>query len=102
MTKAGGRWQVRDNRRVVTLERGELQPASLEELDGLTAVSGSGGGYLSNEISYRAVRLSQALASRTPIGHLHTPRVSGYDARTELAMVEQIRAMLIQAIEALP
>jgi len=101
MTAVAEPWQVRDNRNVTTLEQGAAAPAMLSELDDLTAVSGSGGGYLSNEMSYRTVRLNQKLGSGVAIGHLHTPRVQGFDVRTELAMVEQIRRILIAAVESL-
>ena len=96
----GGPWPVRDNRKIVTLERGAFAATGLASLDGLTAVSGSGGGYLSNEISYRVVRLARALGATTRVGHLHTPRVGGYDQTAELDMVEQIRRILLAAVNA--
>jgi pyrrolidone-carboxylate peptidase len=100
MAAAAGFWAVRDNRSVTTLERGPMEPAALAELDGLTAVRGSGGGYLSNEISYRTVRLARELGSTVPVGHLHTPRVAGYDGEAERRMVEDIRRIIIAAVEA--
>lgn len=101
MTRIDSPWPVRDNRNVQTLEKGEMVAPSLAALDGLTAVRGSGGGYLSNEISYRAVLLARELGTGTAIGHLHTPRVSGYDADLETAMVAQIRRILGAAVEGL-
>ena len=101
MAAVSGRWPVHDNRSVATLERGALTAASLGSLAGQTAVSGSGGGYLSNEISYRTVLLSRQLGSRVPIGHLHTPRVEGYDGPAEAEIVDQIRAVLVAGIASL-
>ncbi len=105
MAATSGPYEVRDNRRVRTLESGERQVMRLEALSGETAVAGSGGGYLSNEISYRTVRLNGNLARELdraplPLGHLHTPRVAGFDREAELAIVEQIRDLLIAGLEA--
>lgn len=91
-------WPVRDNRRVTSLERGELEPAALSELRFDTAVQGSGGGYLSNEISYRSVLLLERMQAGVPIGHLHTPSVAGHDADLEGRMLAQIRALLRAAV----
>jgi pyrrolidone-carboxylate peptidase len=96
-----GPYEIRDNRRVATLERGTFDAASLGELDGLTAVRGGGGGYLSNEISYRTVRLAQALGSETAVGHIHTPRLEGFDEETLRAITDQLSAMVKSAAEEL-
>ena len=55
------------------------------------------GGYLSNEISYRTVRLAQALKSPTPVGHIHTPRLEGFDEETLRAITNQLSAMVERA-----
>lgn len=102
MTAIDTPFAVRDNRTVRTLERGELVAGSLDALAGLTAVAGSGGGYLSNEIAYRTLLANGRAGAAVPMGHLHTPRVSGYDAVAEWRMVEQIRRLIVAAIEALP
>lgn len=94
-------WKVNDNHSVSTLERGEFNAASLTELQGKTSVEGSGGGYLSNEISYRAIVLQQQFNSRAKVGHIHTPKVKGYDAPIEQAIVEQVRTMVMQAAASL-
>ena len=96
-----GPYEIRDNRRVATLERGTFDAASLTELDGLTAVRGGGGGYLSNEISYRTVRLAQALGRETAVGHIHTPRLEGFDEETLRAITDQLSAMVKSAAEEL-
>ncbi|NRB25376.1 hypothetical protein [Shewanella sp.] len=95
------KWQVNDNHSVTTLARGEFNASSLFELQAATSVEGSGGGYLSNEISYRAVLLQQQFNSEIPVGHIHTPRVKGYDAKAETDIVEQIRAMVIAGAKSL-
>lgn len=100
MATTSGRWQVRDNRRVTSLERGPLQPGSLAELEDDTAVAGSGGGYLSNEVAYRALRLRGRLGVSFAVGHVHTPRVDGYDGEAERAMVAQIRDLVAAAVAA--
>lgn len=102
MAATPGRWPVRDNRRVTTLERGLLTPDSLAELKDETAVAGSGGGYLSNEVAYRTLRLRQRLGATGAVGHLHTPRVDGYDANAETGMVSQIRDLVAAAVAGLP
>lgn len=56
----------------------ELGPAGEPALgerpgEGTLAVRGSGGGYLSNEIFYRAARLRLERGLSLPLGHLHTP-----------------------------
>ena len=91
-------WPVRDNHQVTSLQRGVFEPASLAELAMETAVQGSGGGYLSNEISYRSVLLVQRLGAGLPVGHLHTPSLVGYDPVLEQRMVDQIIELLIEAV----
>ena len=98
MATVTGPWRVCDNRRVVSLRRGPLVPSSIAELDNDTAVAGSGGGYLSNEISYRSLLLRERMGVSFPVGHLHTPVVDGYDKRMERAMVDQIRSLVEAAL----
>ena len=95
-----GRWQVRDNRRVTSLERGEVIAGSLAALSDDTAVAGSGGGYLSNEVAYRALKLRERLGASFAVGHVHTPRVDGYDADAERTMVAQMRDLVAAAVAA--
>jgi pyrrolidone-carboxylate peptidase len=102
MTAVDAPFAVRDNRTVRTLERGELVAASLAELALQTAVAGSGGGYLSNEIAYRALLANRRSGAAVPMGHLHTPRVSGFEPQAEWQMVEQIRRLIVAAVESLP
>ncbi|MDZ7827446.1 MAG: cytochrome c3 family protein [Gammaproteobacteria bacterium] len=100
MRATPGFWAVRDNHRVTTLRGGTFEAPSLAALQGTIAVQGSGGGYLSNEISFRTVRLARALDSGVAVGHLHTPRISGQGPETVAAIVGQIRAILEAAAAA--
>lgn len=101
MQQAKGDFRIIDNHQVTSLEKGQHSPARLNELDGQTAVRGSGGGYLSNEISYRSVLLRNQLNPDLPVGHIHTPRIAAFEPDTTAKIIYQIRAMLTQAVEAL-
>lgn len=103
MQKASGSFKTNDNRTVSLLKKSRqskssssetIEAESLESLAGTIAVSGSGGGYLSNEISFRSIRLQQQLGSDIPTGHIHTPRIKQYQPDTTKAIVEQITEML--------
>ncbi|MCH8538705.1 MAG: hypothetical protein LAT66_13165 [Alkalimonas sp.] len=98
MMQAKGRFQVHDNRNVTTLERGEFTAQSLAELAEQTAVQGGGGGYLSNEISYRSILLRDRYAPELPVGHIHTPRIAAFEPETTAAIVQQIQQMIRLAI----
>lgn len=100
MTSVQTPYPVHDHHGVATLERGRFDAASLAELADQTAVSGSGGGYLSNEISFRTVRLVRARGLDLPVGHLHTPRIRGHDAAALAAITGEIRRILEAAIAA--
>jgi hypothetical protein len=64
------------------------------------AQEGSGGGFLSNEIFYRNLRLGQGTS--VPIIHLHVPTVDGQDpAAARAAIVRQVRAILEAAVPTL-
>lgn len=98
MLKVSGDFEVRDNRRITTLEQGQHEARDLSALAGQTAVEGSGGGYLSNEISYRLVKLCEG--SGIPVGHIHTPRLVGHDAAQLGRIVAQCRALIEAAVAA--
>ena len=102
MAAVPGRWQVRDNRTVRSLQRGDVTAGSLADLANDTAVRGSSGGYLSNEIAYRSLLLQQRLKLRFPLGHLHTPALRGYDEAFERDIVEQVRSIIAAALRSLP
>ncbi|WP_299804463.1 hypothetical protein [uncultured Shewanella sp.] len=97
MQAVKGPWKVNDNHTVSTLERGEFESGSLAQLQGATSVEGSGGGYLSNEISYRAILLQKQFNSSIPVGHIHTPRIAAYDVKIESDIVKQVQAMVVAA-----
>lgn len=97
MVRVGGEWAVRDNHEVRTL-RGPLTVSSLADLRGEVAVSGSGGGFLSNEIAYRSLLLGKRLGVGFPIGHIHTPTVRGHDGAIEDAIIDQVRRLIEAAL----
>jgi len=105
MQKAKGPYSIIDNHKVTSIANSgkaiDFKPYTLSQLNGHLAVNGSGGGYLSNEISYRSIRLRDQLDSTIPTGHIHTPRIQQFEPETEAKIVKQIKAMLEQALVAL-
>jgi pyrrolidone-carboxylate peptidase len=93
MQQASGAYPINDRRLVTTLEK-TFSAESLASLRWATAVRGGGGGYLSNEISYRSIRLRNKLGSTIPTGHIHTPRMPEYDK----TMLEKIAAQVTQML----
>ncbi|MCO7223419.1 hypothetical protein [Pleionea sp. CnH1-48] len=87
-------YSVKDNHRVSTLEK-TFEPKSLKQLEGQTSVRGSGGGYLSNEISYRSIRLRNKLKSTIPVGHIHTPKIAGFDPKASKNIITQVKKMVL-------
>ena len=100
MQQAIGPYKVIDNNKITTLEK-TFKAKSLTELEHQTAVSGSGGGYLSNEISYRSIRLKNQLNSDIPTGHIHTPRIQQFEPEVEKKIIMQISSMLEHSLVAL-
>lgn len=109
MMTAKGPYKVNDNRTITILGQGKttdghkvenktFDAQSLTELANAVAVEGGGGGYLSNEISYRSILLRNELASSIPTGHIHTPRIKGFDPKVNQAIVEQIKAILEKSL----
>ncbi|MCF1427309.1 MAG: hypothetical protein LPD71_12550 [Shewanella sp.] len=101
MTQVQGRWSVNDNHTVTTAEKGQFDAQSIGELTQATSVEGGGGGYLSNEISYRALRLQVLMNSPIPTGHIHTPSIKGHEPQTEQQIVAQTLQLLQAAAGAL-
>jgi hypothetical protein len=103
MQQVQGPYKVIDNHKVTSigtsLKPVSIEPQTLSQLEGHVAVSGSGGGYLSNEISYRSIRLKDQLNSTIPTGHIHTPRIQQFDPDIEAKIVKQIRTMLERSLE---
>ena len=100
MTKANGEFKVIDNHKISTTEK-TFKPATLKELDGKISVQGSGGGYLSNEISYRSLLVRDQFNPKLPVGHIHTPRFQGFKPKKIEKIVKQVEQMIKQAIQAL-
>ncbi|WNC69214.1 hypothetical protein RI845_03415 [Thalassotalea nanhaiensis] len=98
MQKATGKYQVIDNAAIETLQKGNFEASSLAELSNQTAVQGSGGGYLSNEISYRSILIRNQFNPDLPVGHIHTPRIKDWQKEEVKAIVEQIEQMFLHAI----
>lgn len=75
---------------------------------GSTAVSGSGGNFLSNEIFYRTRLLRDSSGATVPMGHLHTPLLAVPTAATAAAfnaardaIVARIRRILVDTLSSL-
>ena len=100
MQQAKGPYKVIDNHKITDLEA-SYEARSLVQLSDKVAVKGGGGGYLSNEISYRSIRLRNELNSSIPTGHIHTPRIQQYEPEIEAKIVQQVKGMLEQSIVAL-
>jgi len=100
MTLVQAPFKVNDNHKVSTLNQ-TLKAESLAKLQSEVSVQGSGGGYLSNEISYRSIVLRNLYRPVLPVGHIHTPRIKAFEPEQSGKIVNQIKAMLTQAIPAL-
>lgn len=98
MKNAPGRYKINDNHAVATLSAGEFDAKSLNEISSSTSVKGSGGGYLSNEISYRSILLRDKYQPLLPVGHIHTPRIKTFEPKTLSDIVNQTKQMITLAI----
>lgn len=97
---AGGFFPIEDNR-IVSTKNETVKVRVLSQLVGEISVEGSGGGYLSNEVSYRSLRLRDLYSPVLPVGHIHTPSLKGHDTKKLKLMVDQIKGMLTQAVKTL-
>ena len=100
MLEVEGDYPVRDNRNVTTLESGDLAAQQLADLTAATAVNGSGGGYLSNEISYRVIQRLSKFGGRVRSGHIHVPRITGYDPVRLRSIASQACPLIEVAVQA--
>lgn len=100
MQKAKGIYKINDNHQVTTATK-TFKPDSYAELTNETSVQGAGGGYLSNEISYRSILLRDKQRPSLPVGHIHTPRISAFQPEKIANIVEQIGEMLAQSLNAI-
>lgn len=95
MQKADTHFKVIDNRKISTLTS-KLEPDTLSELAGKVSVSGSGGGYLSNEISYRSILIRNRYNPILHVGHIHTPRIAAFEPKISIIITEDIKKILEQ------
>lgn len=66
------------------------------------AVEGAGGGFLSNEIFYRVLRLEGVERSTVPAIHLHVPALAGVDPVAERrAIVDTVKRIIVGALPTL-
>jgi pyrrolidone-carboxylate peptidase len=65
---------------------------------GSTAISGSGGNFLSNEIFYRTRLLRDASGSSVPMGHLHVPSLDNAGASATAAAINAARDTIVARI----
>lgn len=109
VTANGQTYKVTTNDTVTALQSGT--PTSMTGAaamaGGNTAVGGSGGGYLSNEVFYRALSTVKASKHKDiPMIHLHTP-VLDYDKPADFekqrtAIVQMVQEILKRALPTLP
>lgn len=101
MKKGAGKYAVNDNRKVATLSNGTFNGQSLASIAQQISVRGSGGGYLSNEISYRSILLRNQYYLALAVGHIHTPKISGFDQQVLVDIVNQTKAIITQGVAGL-
>ncbi len=101
MQKGAGKYLINDNRQVSTLSSGTFNAQSLADIVKQTSVRGSGGGYLSNEISYRSILLRDQYHLSLPVGHIHTPKIDAFDQQALMDIVNQTKNIITQGVAAL-
>lgn len=101
MLKGAGKYQINDNRKISTVPGGTFNAETLADIQSQTSVGGSGGGYLSNEISYRSILLRDKYNLMLPVGHIHTPRIKAFDQQALMDIVNQTKNMITQGVAGL-
>jgi len=101
MLKGEGKYLVNDNRKISTLSGGTFNGQSLTDIAKQTSVNGSGGGYLSNEISYRSILLRNQYNSTLAVGHIHTPKIKAFDQQALMDIVKQTKNIITQGVAGL-
>jgi pyrrolidone-carboxylate peptidase len=101
MLKGAGKYQVNDNRTISTLSGGTFKGQLLADIVKQTSVSGSGGGYLSNEISYRSILLRDQYYLTLPVGHIHTPKIKAFNQQALMDIVKQTKNIITQGVAGL-
>ncbi|WP_281646181.1 hypothetical protein [Parendozoicomonas sp. Alg238-R29] len=89
-------WSVIDNRTISTLT-GTKTIEDVEEVFEEVSVTGSSGGYLPNELTYRALLLKQQLNSPVKVFHLQLPQFNNQkeNLTNNVFQLEQILSALI-------
>lgn len=100
MKKAIGVYKINDNHQVTTTTK-TFKPNNYVQLKNEISVQGAGGGYLSNEISYRSILLRNKQRPLLPVGHIHTPRISAFQPEEIANIVAQIGEMLSQSLKSI-
>ncbi len=100
MVQAEGAFKIIDNHQVTTTQK-TYKPETLSELRDAISVQGSGGGYLSNEISYRSLLLRDKYQAKLPVGHIHTPRFNGFEPTKSEKILAQVEQMIRKAVESM-
>ena len=79
-----------------------VRTSPLGPTPGSFAVKGSGGGFLSNEISYRTLRLrdtsSQEANRSIPVGHLHIPKLTGKQEAHRKKIIDTVKQILLASL----
>jgi len=100
------------DRHVVEIVNGVRQTSPNGPTPGSTAVEGSGGSFLSNEIAYRVTNYRDRTGHTTlPAGHIHTPNLGlpgaggvtdgSFDSRRN-AIVSRFQTLLLAGVSAVP
>jgi pyrrolidone-carboxylate peptidase len=96
-------YRVNDNRRVAYLNEGRepetIEARNLAELAERIAHVGSGGGFLSNEISYRTHWLREQLGVSLAVGHLHVPKPDLAPDGTTSSDPQSAQAMIVAQVK---
>jgi pyrrolidone-carboxylate peptidase len=100
MRTAEGFFPIKDNR-IVSSKNNMIEVVALAELVNDVSVKGSGGGYLSNELSYRSLLLRDLYNPLLPVGHMHIPSFKGYDAKKTQLILSQLKRILTKAVKTL-
>jgi pyrrolidone-carboxylate peptidase len=108
---AGRKGAITEETEVSDLPSGATKPRDLPKGPGSTpdstknpgiAVTGSGGGYLSNEIFYRNSLLQVSSGTKIPMIHLHTPMLApGAADTTRNQLIDTVRNILRAAVPTL-
>ncbi len=83
---------------MVTTRSGSRVTGATAIARGARAGAGAGGGFLSNEIFYRVVRLAGSAPQKVPVIHLHTPALN-YASGVSAAQRTAFRRRIVTGVE---